>query len=396
METGMAEKTGTKKKNPLLGLDEIGQSVWLDYLSRDLIETGALQRLIKEDAVTGVTSNPTIFQKAISASSLYDSGLQDMLHEGIREEKELFLRLAMQDVSVAAGMLLSVYQSRFPFRGAQDGFVSIEVSPELAYDTEATIKEARHIFNTLEKKNIYVKVPGTRRGLPAIEELISEGVNVNVTLLFSVPRYVEVMEAYLKGIERAIKAGRPVNETVSVASFFVSRVDTLVDKLLGEKIQSEKVASKKEGLKGLMGRSGVANSKIAYRKYREFFSSGRFLALKDKGAQVQKILWASTGTKNPAYSDIKYVEELEAPDSVNTMPEHTLKAFKDHGTIKVSIEEGVEEAKSLFRELKAAGIDIDEVTALLEEEGVKLFDDSYKSVLQTLSAKRDSFLAKKA
>jgi len=378
-------------KNPLIGLKEIGQSAWLDNLSRKLIHSGELKRLIDEDGLSGITSNPTIFQKAISGSTDYDSTLRRMIDKGVKDEKELFLGLAMEDVSDAADLLWPTYQSA----NGQDGFVSIEVSPDLAYETDATISEAKRLFSTIGKKNILVKVPGTKQGVPAIEELTSEGVNVNVTLLFSTERYEEIAEAYLKGLERRASKGQPIDEIASVASFFVSRVDTLADKLLEARLSSAASKAEKDKLANLFGKAAVANAKVAYKKYRDIFSGRRFLALKAKGGHIQRILWGSTGTKNPKYSDIKYVEELIAPDSINTLPEATIKAFKDHGQVKITIHNDLGDAEKLFPDLKSMGVDIREVTDQLEKEGVQLFSDSFFALLKEIAKKRDSFLSKK-
>jgi len=377
--------------NPLIGLRELRQSVWLDNLSRKLINSGELMRLIDEDGLSGITSNPTIFQKAISGSTDYDTSLQRTINKGIKDEKELFLGLAIEDVSKGADMLWPVYQST----NGMDGFVSIEVSPDLAYDTDATIAEARRLFSTLNRKNILVKVPATKQGLPAIEQLTSEGVNINVTLLFSIERYEEVIEAYLRGLERRADKGQPVNEIASVASFFVSRVDTLTDKLLETRFSSATSKPEKDKIASLFGKAAVANAKIAYKKYRDIFSGKRFLPLKEKGGHIQRILWGSTGTKNPKYSDIKYVEELIASDSINTLPETTIMAFKDHGKPRITISDHLEEAQRLFPELKSIGIEINEVTKELEREGVKLFSDSFFSLLKEIAKKRDSFQNKK-
>ena len=375
-------------KNPLIGLKELGQSVWLDNLSRKLMDTGELKRLIAEDGLTGITSNPTIFQKAISGSTDYDDSLKRMLKEGMRDEKELFLGLAFEDISRAADLLWPVYQASIGL----DGFVSIEVSPDLAYDTDATIKEARRLFSTIGKKNILVKVPGTKQGLPAIENLTAEGVNVNVTLLFSVKRYEEVEEAYARGLEKRVSLGKPIHKIASVASFFVSRVDTLTDKLLQDRLSTAVSEDEKEKVKRLLGKAAVANAKMAYQKYREFFSAPRFLALKEKGGRIQRILWGSTGTKNPAYSDIKYVEELIAPDSINTIPEATMKAFKEHGQAMITISQHLDEVEGLPQRLKLLGIDMNQVTDQLETEGVRLFSDSFFALLKEIFRKRDSFL----
>ncbi len=376
--------------NALIGLKELGQSVWLDNLSRKLIQSGELKRLIEEDGLSGITSNPTIFQKAISGSADYDASLRRMIDRGIKDEKELFLGLAFEDISNAANMLWPVYQST----NGLDGLVSIEVSPDLAYDTDATISEARRLFSTIGKKNILVKVPASKQGLPAIEQLISEGVNINVTLLFSIERYEKVAEAYLRGLERRASEGQPINEIASVASFFVSRVDTLIDKLLETRLPSATSKVKKDEIAGLFGKAAVAGAKIAYKKYQGIFSGKRFLALKEKGANIQRILWGSTGTKNPTYSDIKYVEELIAPDSINTLPETTIKAFKDHGQARITISDHLEEAERLFPKLKSVGIDINEVTEQLEKEGVQLFSDSFFALLKEIAKKRESFLIK--
>ena len=374
-------------KNPLIGLKEIGQSVWLDNLSRKLIHSGELKRLIDEDGVSGITSNPTIFQKAISGSTDYDPSLRKMIDKGVKDERELFLGLATEDVSDAADLLRPTYQST----SGRDGFVSIEVSPDLAYDTEPTILEAKRLFSDIGKKNILVKVPGTKQGLPAIERLTSEGVNVNVTLLFSTERYEEVMEAYLRGLEKRVKQGQPIDEIASVASFFVSRVDTLTDKLLESRLSSASSKAEKDRIASLFGKAAVANAKIAYKKYETIFSGQRFKALKEKGGHVQRLLWGSTGTKNPKYSDIKYVEELIAPDTINTMPEATMKAFKEHGQAKITIRNHLEEAERLFPELKSIGVSLRDVTEQLEKEGVQLFSDSFFALLKEIAKKRDSF-----
>jgi transaldolase/glucose-6-phosphate isomerase len=377
------------KPNPVKKLMEINESIWLDNLSRNLIRSGKLQRLIDEDGVTGVTSNPTIFQKAISGSKDYDESLRGYLAEGVREEKEIFLGLAMEDVSRAARLFWPAYLRS----GGLDGFISIEVSPDLANDTEKTVAEAKRLFSAIGRKNILVKVPGTKEGLPAIEDLTAEGVNVNVTLLFSVSRYEEVTEAYLRGLEKRVRGGKPLEEVVSVASFFVSRVDTLVDKLLDSRLVSAPSEEEKQKIKSFLGQAAVANAKLAYRKYRKIFGGKRFRALPK--ARIQRILWGSTGTKNPAYSDVKYVNELIGRDSINTLPDATLKAYLDHGQTRVTIDKGVREAEGLLLRLKEVGIDMDRVTEDLEKEGVKLFSDSFFALLKEIAQKRDAFLSAK-
>lgn len=375
-------------ENPLEALNNVGQCVWLDNLYRDLITSGSLVQMMNEDGITGITSNPTIFQKAISGSAAYDESIKIMLRKGITDARELFLGLAMEDVSRAADILHSVYGKS----KCVSGYVSIEVSPDLAHDTRGTIKEALHLFSAINKKNILVKVPATKEGLPAIEELTAAGVNVNVTLLFSIERSKEVAEAYLRGLEQRLRNKERVDEITSVASFFVSRVDTLVDKLLEQRIASSS-GEEKNRLAALMGKAAVANAKLAYREYQRIFASPRFLSLKEKGANVQRLLWGSTGTKNPKYSDIKYVDELIAPDTINTMPEATLNAFKDHGKAKITIGEHMDDAERVFRELDSLGISMKEVTGQLEKEGVKTFSDSYFALLDEIAKRRDRIRA---
>lgn len=377
-------------ENPLAALQTLGQCVWLDNLYRDLITSGALNRMV-EEGVTGITSNPTIFQKAISGSTAYDDSLRALLRKGITDPKELFLGLAIEDVSNAADILLPVYGKT----KCLSGYVSIEVSPDLAYDTEATMKEARYLFSTIGKKNILVKVPATKQGIPAIEQLTSEGINVNVTLLFSIQRAEEIAEAYIRGLERRIEKKAQVNEVSSVASFFVSRVDTLVDKLLVGRLAPATADREKELITRLIGKAAVANAKLAYRKYKEIFSRPRFLTIKEKGGRVQRLLWGSTGTKNPKYSDVKYVDELIASDTVNTMPETTLNSFMDHGRVKVTIEDNLEDSEDVFKKLNSLGIDMKQVTDQLEREGVKAFSDSYFALLDEIAKRRDKILAGK-
>ena len=378
------------KNNPIKKLLEINESIWLDNLSRNLIDSGELQRLIFQDGVSGITSNPTIFQKAISGSKNYDASLRGFLTEGMRDEKELFLGLAIEDISRAAQLFWPVYLRS----GGLDGYISLEVSPDLANDTEKTVAEAQRLFSAIGRKNILIKVPGTREGLPAIEQLTAEGVNVNITLLFSISRYEEVAEAYTRGLEKRVRQGKPVDEVVSVASFFVSRVDSMVDKLLESRLASAASEEEREKIKSIMGKAAVANAKLAYKKYRDIFSGKRFQALPK--ARIQRILWGSTGTKNPAYSDVKYVDELIGRDSINTLPDSTLKAYLDHGRAQVTIDKGIKEAGGLFLQLKELGIDIDRVTEDLEKEGVRLFSDSFFALLKEIAQKRDAFLAEKA
>jgi transaldolase len=357
-----------------------GQSVWIDYLSRDLLETGELKRMMEEDAVVGVTSNPTIFQKAISQGNAYDEQLKELLeHE--QDAKEIFLHLAVRDVENALDLLESVHEAN-----AEDGYVSIEVDPNLAYDTKATYEEAIRLHEWIDRPNLYVKIPGTEPGLKAIEDCIAAGRSINVTLLFSLERHSESMEAYLAGLERLVADGGDPSKVRSVASFFVSRVDTEADKRL-EAIGTEEALA-------LRGKLAIANAKLAYEHYRQAFSGPRWEALEAKGALPQRCLWASTSTKNPEYRDVLYVEELIGPHTVNTMPEETIQAFQDHGEVRGdTVLDGVDEAHELFEQLAAVGVDYDDVVATLEKEGVEKFSDSFAELLEGVRAKREAVAA---
>ncbi len=359
-------------------LSALGQSVWIDFLSREMLQTGGLERLMRDDAVVGVTSNPTIFQKAISEGDLYDEQIRTLIEE-LDDPKEIFWRLAETDVGNACDLLRSVWDGG----GGKDGYVSIEVDPNLAADTEATIAEARRLHAQIDKPNLFVKIPATKAGLPAIEEMIASGRNINVTLTFSLERYSEVAEAYVRGLERLVESGGDPSEVASVASFFVSRVDTEADKRLDE------IGGHDE----LKGKLAVANAKLAYQRYKEIFSGPRWDALAAKGATKQRCLWASTSTKNPDYSDVLYVDQLIGRETVNTMPEETIEAFQDHGTVALTLEQGIDEAKRLFDQLAEVGIDYDDVTRVLEEEGVQKFADSFSELLDGIAAKRGELAA---
>jgi transaldolase len=362
----MAEKSRLHK------LSDLGQSVWIDYLSRDLLHSGELARMMKKDAVVGVTSNPTIFQKAIAAGNAYDEQLRDVLEEE-RDPKEIFLRLAVQDVSEALDLLRAVWDEG----SGKDGYVSLEVDPNLAYDTEATVAEAVRLHELVDKPNLFVKIPATKPGLPAIEDMIAKGKSINVTLIFSLQRYEEVARAYIRGLERLVAAGGDPTTVASVASFFVSRVDTEADRRLDQVGGHDK----------LKGKLAVANAKLAYRRYKELFSGDTWDFLESKGATPQRPLWASTSTKNPEYRDVLYVEELIGPMTVNTMPEETIQAFQDHGKVALTLEQGVEEAEKVFTHLEQAGIDYDAVTDTLEQEGVEKFADSFSELLEGIRSK---------
>ena len=365
-----------------------GQSIWIDYLSREMLDSGALERLIDE-GVVGVTSNPTIFEQAISAGKGYDDGLR-AARARTSDAKEIFLELAVRDVTDACDVLRRVYDDgmrrakearragRSSLTGPHaDGFVSIEVDPLFAYDAEATKAEALRLHAMIDRPNLLVKIPATKEGLPAIEDMIAAGKSINVTLIFSLERYVEVAEAYVRGLERLIAAGGDPSTVASVASFFVSRVDTEVDRRLDEL----------GGHDDLKGKLAVANAKLAYQRYKQIFAGERWESLAAKGATSQRCLWASTSTKNPAYSDVLYVEELIGPETVNTLPEKTIRAFQDHGRVRPSLEEGIEEAQALLEQLKSVGIDYADVTEKLERDGVKAFADSFSKLMDGIRAR---------
>jgi transaldolase len=357
-----------------------GQSVWIDYLSRDLLEQGELKRMIKEDAVVGVTSNPTIFQKAISQGTAYDEQLKELLEEDT-DPKEIFLNLSARDVEAALDLLKPVHE-----KNGQDGFVSWEVDPTLAYDTEATFAEAMRLHGWIERPNLYVKIPATKPGLAAIEDSVAHGKNINVTLIFSLQRHRETMEAYLRGLERLVAGGGDPSTIYSVASFFVSRVDTETDKRLEEIGTKDALA--------LRGKLGIANARIAYENYEATFSGPRWEFLAGKGAHAQRCLWASTSTKNPEYRDVLYVEELIGAETVNTMPEETIVAFQDHGEVAGdTVTKDVAKAHALLDELAAVGVDYDDVVLTLEQEGVEKFAASFAELLEGVRAKREAVAA---
>jgi transaldolase len=360
-------------KSRLHELDARGQAVWFDTLSRHLVESGELERMMADDAVTGVTSNPTIFQKALAEGDAYDEQLRACLDE-LDDPKEIFFRLALEDIRMAADALRPAWDEGTGLRG----WVSMEVDPYLAYDTGATFEQATWIHEQVDRANLYVKIPATKAGLPAIEDSIAKGRSINITLIFSLERYRAVVEAYLRGLERLVASGGDPSTVASVASFFVSRVDTEADRRLEEL-----------GNKKLQGKLAVANAKLAYRHFEETFTGPRWEFLAEKGASKQWCLWASTSTKNPAYRDVVYVEELIGPDTVNTMPLETIEAFQDHGEVRGdTVRDGLAEAERLIDELGAAGVDYDDVVETLEEEGVRKFTDSFDELIEGIQAKR--------
>ncbi len=358
---------------PLQRLSQLGQSVWVDFLSRESIRGGHLQELIDDHAVVGATSNPTILQKAMTAGDAYDEQLHQL---GGEDVAATFWALAEQDIREACDVFSPVWQST----SRRDGYVSLEVDPRLAYDTLETYREAMRLHDEVDRPNLMVKIPGTKPGLAAFEDVIAKGRSINVTLIFSLLRYAEVAESYVRGIERLVAEGGDPRAVASVASFFVSRIDTEADRRLDE-------AGGPESLKGKLA---IANAKLAYRRYKEIFSGPRWEYLVGKGATPQRVLWASTSTKNPAYPDVLYVEELIGPDTINTMPEDTIKAYQDHGDPQLRLERDVEGAQRVLEELEAAGIDYTDVTDTLEREGVEKFADSFEELMSALEAKRRS------
>ncbi len=377
--TGILE-TSKATKNPLQELLSYGQSMWLDYIRRDLFTTGKLKQLIAEDGLRGMTSNPAIFEKAIGESSLYDDLLKSLASRTDLDTTARYEQIAIRDIQDAADALHPVYQDS-AFR---DGYVSLEVSPYLARKTQETIDEARRLWKTVKRDNVMIKVPGTAEGLPAIRQLIGEGINVNVTLLFAQEVYEKVAEAFIAGLEDLATRGGNLKKMASVASFFISRIDTLVDSLLNDKLKTAD-ANQQALLKSLLGKVAIANGKLTYQRYQGIFSGPRWQALAAKGAQTQRVLWASTSTKNPAYRDVIYVEELIGPDTVNTMPPATVDAFRDHGLLRNSLTEDVAGAAKVMEDLARAGVSITEVTDKLTNDGVKLFADAFDKLLAAVA-----------
>jgi transaldolase len=353
-------------------LQEIGQSVWVDSLSRDDIQNGNLQRII-EDGVLGVTSNPTILQQAIAQSELYDEELQK-LAEKTDDAREIFRRIAVRDIQDACDIFMPVYEQT----EYKDGYVSLEVAPELAFDTEGTVARAKLLWEMVDRPNLLVKIPATKEGLGAIEESIAAGISVNVTLIFSIERYRAVAQAYLGGLERLVEGGGDPSKVASVASFFVSRVDTETDRRLEE-----------VGREDLKGRLAIDNARIVYQEFKTIFSGPEWESLESRGATKQRPLWASTSTKNPEYKDTIYVDNLIGPETVNTMPLSTLEATMDHAEVRPTLEEGIDEAHKLFEELKEAGVDYEEVVEVLEKEGVQKFVDSYNELIEEIEQKNN-------
>jgi transaldolase/glucose-6-phosphate isomerase len=378
--TGILE-TSKATKNPLKELLNYGQSMWLDYIRRDLFTTGKLKQMITEDGLRGMTSNPSIFEKAIADSSLYDDFLKSLASRSDLDTTARYEQIAIRDIQDAADALRSVYDES----KCRDGYVSLEVSPYLARKTQETIDEARRLWKTVQRENVMIKVPGTAEGLPAIRQLIGEGININITLLFAQEVYEKVAEAYIAGLEDLAGHGGNLKKMASVASFFISRIDTLVDSMLNDKIKATNDPSQQALLKSILGKVAIANGKLTYQRYQKIFSGSRWQALAAKGAQTQRVLWASTSTKNPNYRDVIYVEELIGPDTVNTMPPATIDAFRDHGRLRNALVEDVPGAQKVMDDLARAGISIKQVTDKLTDDGVKLFADAFDKLLAAVA-----------
>ena len=369
--------------NPMIELyEKQKQSPWLDFIRRNMLHDGGLKRYVQQDGIRGVTANPTIFAQAIAAGDDYDAQIADLARRGVAP-MDMFEQIALEDIRTATDILRPVYDSS----NGTDGFVSIEVSPDKAFQTQPTIDEAKRWWKLIDRPNLMVKIPATNEGIPAIEECVAAGVNINITLIFAIEFYERVMEAYIRGLERRLAAGQPVSASASVASFFVSRVDTATDKRIEAKIAEAKTDADRTQLQSLLGKAAVANAKIAYERFVAVFGSDRFKKLQVSGAKVQRPLWASTGTKNKAYSDILYIQELIGPDTVNTMPPATIDAFRDHGVARRTIDEGLADAHNVMRDLAAAGVSIDEVTAELQRDGVESFSKSFAQINEITSEK---------
>ena len=368
-----------RETNPLKGLLAYGQSPWMDYVRRDLLTSGQLKKYIDDDGLRGMTSNPTIFEKAITGSNLYNDILNSPEAKKL-DANGVFEKIAFRDIQDACDIFKPVYTAS----NRRDGYVSLEVSPFLGYDTKATIEEARRLWKSVNRPNVMIKIPGTPEGLPAIRQCLEEGININITLLFAQSAYEKVAEAFLSALEARAAKGQDISHIASVASFFVSRIDTLVDSQIDEKLKTTTDAGRKALLESLRGKVAIANARLTYKKYHELFGGSRWKALASKGAQTQRLLWASTSTKNPRYRDVLYVEELIGADTVDTIPPATFDAFRDHGKLRPSLTENVEGAAKTMADLAKAGISMKDVTDKLLADGVKLFSDAFKTLLDAV------------
>ena len=369
-------------KNQVYQIRNFGQSIWYDNIERSILTSGMLEKMVEEDGISGVTSNPTIFEKAITQSSDYDAEIEELARKK-KTAEEVYNSLTIKDVTLAADILRRIYKET----ERKDGYVSIEVPPKYAYDIDETINEAQKLFMRIGRENIMIKVPATKEGAVAIESLISKGININATLIFSLSHYENVALAYIKGLEGFSREGGDLRRVASVASLFVSRIDTLVDREISSLIESEKNPERKRDLEELLGKAAIANSEKVYQKFKEIFSQEKFKDLERRGARVQRPLWASTSTKDPAYSDVKYVEELIGPDTVNTIPQVALDAFRDHGKPRLSLEENLDVVERVLSRIERAGINLEEVRETLQREGVDAFEKSFENLLDTLKEK---------
>jgi transaldolase len=375
-------QSSTGTQNPLLELQKFGQSVWLDYIRRNIIVNGELQKLIDQDGLRGITSNPSIFEKAIAGSTDYADFLEQLRAQGL-STGEIYERIAIRDIQDSADKLLPVYKST----NRHDGYVSLEVSPTLARNTQGTIEEARRLWKAVGRPNIMIKVPGTQEGAPAVRQLTSEGININITLLFAQEAYIRVADAYIEGLEAAQKAGKDLSGIASVASFFVSRIDSLIDSTLDTRLKSAANTEETALLNGLHGKVAIANAKQAYRSYQQMIAGQRWKALAGAGAQVQRLLWASTSTKNPKYRDVLYIEELIGPDTVNTIPPATMDAFRDHGIVRRTLDADLSSADKTMADLEKSGISMKKITDQLLDDAIKLFDDAFEKLLAAVAQK---------
>jgi transaldolase len=371
--------------NPLLQLKPLEQSVWYDNIDRGQLVSGQFKRLLDEDGVSGVTANPTIFQKSISQGQAYDEQVTKLIKAG-KSTSDIYEALIIQDIQTVADMLHTIYETT----NRQDGFVSLEVSPDLAHNTEGTLAEVRRFWKMVNRPNLMIKIPGTPEGIPAVHQALTEGINVNITLIFSIDDYRQVAEAYISALEERNAAGQDISHIASVASFFVSRVDTLVDKLLEDKIKATNEKTEQQKLKSLEGKAAVANARLVYEEFKHIFGTPRFETLRHSGAHVQRPLWASTSTKNPAYRDVLYAEELIGPNTVDTMPLETIENFRDHGRVFLTVENDLPQARAVLEALEQVGIHYDQVTKQLQDEGVQKFADSFHELFQGIEQKKQA------
>ncbi len=375
--------------NPLLQLKAQGQSVWYDTVDRAQLVSGQFKRLLDEDGIVGVTSNPTIFQKSISHGDAYDVQMTQLVKAG-KSTSEIYDALVIKDITTVADMLRPIYDKT----NRQDGFVSLEVSPDLAHDTEGSLSEARRFWKMVDRPNLMIKIPATPEGIPAVQQALTEGININITLIFSIDSYRKVTNAYISALEDRNAEGKDISHIASVASFFVSRVDTLVDQLLEDKIKATNDNAEQQRLKSLEGKAAIANARLVYQEFKHIFHTPRFETLKHSGAHVQRPLWASTSTKNPAYRDVLYAEELIGPDTVDTMPLETIENFRDHGKVRRSVEDNIQQAKDELEELEKVGIHYDQVTKQLQDEGVQKFADSFHELFKGIENKKQNIQSK--